>query len=46
QIRNVNFFKKHDTDPNNEALEIAKLRYVRGEITLDEYTEIVKMLKK
>ncbi|EGD51199.1 Protein of unknown function DUF2078, membrane [Thermoanaerobacter ethanolicus JW 200] len=46
QIRNVNFFKKHDTDPNNEALEIAKLRYVRGEITSDEYTEIVKMLKK
>ncbi|MBT1279552.1 SHOCT domain-containing protein, partial [Thermoanaerobacter sp. AC272] len=34
------------TDPNNEALEIAKLRYARGEITSDEYTEIVKMLKK
>ncbi|MFT9488395.1 MAG: SHOCT domain-containing protein [Tepidibacillus sp.] len=29
---------------SNEAVEIAKLRYVRGEISYDEYQEIVKVI--
>lgn len=32
------------TNTNNEALEIAKLRYVRGEITFEEYQEIEKVI--
>lgn len=28
----------------NEAIEIAKLRYARGEITSDEYREIIKTI--
>ena len=30
---------------SNEALEIAKLRYVRGEITQEEYQQIVKVIR-
>ena len=28
----------------SEAIEVAKLRYVRGEISFDEYQEIVKVI--
>ncbi|OEF99621.1 hypothetical protein BHF71_08335 [Vulcanibacillus modesticaldus] len=44
--RNSNFNVPKETIQNNEALELAKLRYIRGEITLDEYQEIVKVLKQ
>jgi len=32
-------------ETNNEALEIAKLRYVKGEITFDEYQKIITTIK-
>ncbi|OEF98845.1 hypothetical protein BHF71_10715 [Vulcanibacillus modesticaldus] len=43
--KNVNYLTKQDVSYNNNALEVAKLRYVRGEISFDEYQQIVKTLK-
>ena len=45
KIKNGNYKISHLMNNNNDPINIAKKRYARGEISKEEYQEIIKNIK-